>query len=240
MSRVDEQQGGMMPGFMMPDLVTAAHELKSPLALIRQLALSLEAGELDAADIARLAHRMELTSDRALRLVEDLTRSARLDDGLFALEPVNPVALCDEVVHEISPLYHAHERSIQAVSRRHSPLVVADRSLLRRVLLGFADNALHYGDESETVQLQTSQHGDTVRISVRDFGPGLTTQLWRSIRHGTITPQAISRRPASSGLGLAISSQFAHAMNGQVGVVRHRDGTSFYIELAGSTQTSWL
>ena len=38
-------------------------------------------------------------------------------------------------------------------------------------------------------------------------------------------------RPGSTGLGLYISSQFARHMRAQLGAIRHRDGTSFFIEL---------
>lgn len=224
--------------FGLPSIVAAAHELKSPLALMRQLALSLD-GDLTEQQMRRISERIELTSDRALRLVDDLSHAQRLQDGLFDLEPVNPLALCDEVVQEITPLYTAHSREIRAVRRRKMPLVVANRSLLRRVIIGFADNALHYSFDGMPVVLETHLHGDMVRISVRDRGPGVSASLKNSLR-AKPTLQPPSRRPASSGLGLYVARQFAEAMNGRVGVTRHRDGASFFIELNGSTQLSWL
>lgn len=224
--------------FDLPSIVAAAHELKSPLALMRQLALSID-GELSESQMQQIADRIEMTSDRALRLVDDMSQTQRLQDGLFELEPVNPAALCDEVIDEISPLYRAHSREIRAVRRRRYPLVVANRSLLRRIILGFADNALHYSLDGMPVTLQTHMVGDRVRISVRDRGPGVSTKLKRSLSNRP-TLQAPSRRPASSGLGLYVARQFAQAMNGRVGVTRHQDGASFYVELSGSTQMSWL
>lgn len=225
--------------FDMPSIVAAAHELKSPLALVRQLALTIDETEFDADSLRRTAQRIELTTDRALRLVDDLTQAQRLGDGLFELEPINPVALCDEVVSELSPLYRAHERSLRVRRRRNPPLVVANRSLLRRVIASFADNALHYSFDSQPVIIETHSAGDRVRISVRDRGPGVSENLRRSMK---LTPslQRPSRRPASSGLGLYVARQFAEAMHGNVGVVRHRDGASFYVELNSSTQMSWL
>lgn len=224
--------------FDLPSIVAAAHELKSPLALMRQLALSIDS-ELGDSEMRRIADRIELTSDRALRLVDDLSQTQRIQDRLFELEPVNPSALCDEVINEIIPLYRAHSREIRTVRRRKTPLVVANRSLLRRVILGFADNALHYSFDGMPVTLQTHTVGDMVRISVRDRGPGVSADLKRSLT-GQPMLQPPSRRPASSGLGLYVARQFAEAMNGRVGVTRHRDGASFYIELSGSAQMSWL
>ena len=81
-------------------LVTASHELKSPLSLIRQLALSMESGALSHAEQQRMLQQITLTSERALRLTTDLSRASRLDESLFTLEPINPQQLCEEVAHE--------------------------------------------------------------------------------------------------------------------------------------------
>jgi len=53
-------------------------------------------------------------------------------------------------------------------------------------------------------------------------------------------PVAIHARPQSSGLGLYIAGQFADAMNGRIGVTRHRDGATFYVDLQASKQLSLL
>ena len=66
-----------------PSFVVAAHELKAPLALIRQLAIELEAGEYTALERAVLAQRITLTAERALRLTTDLTKARRLENALF-------------------------------------------------------------------------------------------------------------------------------------------------------------
>ena len=51
-------------------------------------------------------------------------------------------------------------------------------------------------------------------------------------------PTSIAMRPGSSGLGLYIASKFSRYMNANVGAIRHRDGTSFYVELLVSKQAS--
>lgn len=65
--------------------LAAAHELKAPLALTRQLALRLGDPSLSEVERERLTHRIVLTSERALRLTSDLTKAARLEDALFTL-----------------------------------------------------------------------------------------------------------------------------------------------------------
>lgn len=224
-------------------LIAAAHELKAPLALVRQLALRLEEGGLTEAEQKRLIRQSILTSERALRLTGDLTKSARLDSGLFTLEPINPEQLCRDIAVELAPLFDAYGKQVTVKSRRHPLLLVANRDLLRRILLGFSDNALHYSQNGTAVhmQIQAFKRAGVIRIGVRDFGPALSSDMWRKLQKKLRdSPQSIHARPESSGLGLYIASQFAEAMNGRIGAVRHKDGATFYVELQASSQLSLL
>lgn len=227
----------------LPSLVAAAHELKSPLALVRQLALSLEDGNASIADQKKMLHQICLTSERALRLTSDLTRSVRLEDGLFELEPINPQQICEDIVHELTPLFAAHNRKVKLVARKHPLLLVANRDLLRRIITNFSDNALHYCEGSEVVQIKIGElrFGKIVRLSVRDFGPAIPIDVIHSLRGKLISSNTmVHARPQSSGLGLFIATQFAEAMNGKIGVIRHNDGATFYVDLQASKQLSLL
>ena len=227
---------------MLP-LVAAAHELKSPLALLRQLLLQLQSTTLRPAEKAVLIERAILTSERGLRLTSDVTKAARLEDALFTLEPINPEQLCLDIVTELQPLFAAHGKTMTVKSRRHPLLLVANRDLLRRIVVGFSDNALRYSGENTAaeLQIQAIKNAGTVRLGVRDYGPALSSDMWRTLQKKLRTsPQSVHARPESSGLGLYIASQFAEVMGGRIGAVRHRDGATFYVELQASTQTSLL
>ena len=227
----------------MTPLIAAAHELKAPLALVRQLTLRLEDDTLPVPERQRLLRQVVLTSERALRLTSDLTRSSRLDAALFTLEPINPEQLCRDVISELTPLFEAYGRSVTVRAHKHPLLLVANRDLLRRILLGFSDNALHYSQPSTAVSIQIKalKQAGVVRIGVRDYGPALSSDMWRQLRKKLQTaPQSVHARPESSGLGLYIASQFAEAMNGRIGAIRHRDGATFYVELQASSQLSFL
>lgn len=225
-------------------VVTAAHELKGPLALVRQLALSLESGmTVDTAEQLRMLRQIVLVSEKALRLTTDLSRSSRLEDGLFDLEPLNPQQICEEVAHELSPLYKARGREIQVVTRHRPMLAVANRDLLRRIILNFGDNALHYADVDTPVELRAGSRvaDKTIRIGVRDYGPALPSDLWRRLQlHVGSAAQPLHARPQSSGLGLLVAGQFAGVMNGRIGASRHRNGATFYVDIDASTQLSLL
>lgn len=227
----------------LPSVIAAAHELKSPLALIRQLSLSLEDSQFSIEEQKRMLRQISLTSESALRLTSDLTRSVRLSDALFKLEPVNPQQLCEDIVHELTPFFAAHDCCVKLKSRKHPLLLIANRDLLRRIIMNFSDNALHYTDENTTVEIQiaTIAGGSKVRLGVRDYGPALSVKVLNSLQSRLVEASTmIHSRPQSSGLGLYIARQFADAMNGKIGVKRHRNGSTFYVDLQASNQLSLL
>lgn len=227
----------------LPSYVAAAHELKSPLALVRQLSLMLEDGDVSDDDQRRILRQISLTSERALRLTNDLTKSVRMSDAMFELEPINPMQLCEDIVREMAPLYRAHDRDLKLVPYKHPLLLVANRDLLRRVIINFSDNALHYAEDYSSVEIKLIllNNGKTIRLGVRDYGPAVPSGMLKSLKNKLLTaPTAVHARPQSSGLGLFIASQFADAMNGNIGITKHRDGATFYIDLQASSQLSLL
>lgn len=233
--------GRLVDGF--PSIVAAAHELKSPLALVRQLSLMLETGDVSEAERKRMLRQISLTSERALRLTSDLTRSARMADAMFFLEPINPQQLCEDIIHELLPLFLAHDRDLRFVPHKHPLLLVANRDLLRRIIMNFSDNALHYADGGTAVEIRIGslKSGSIIRLSVRDYGPALSADVIKSLRGKLASAStSVHARPQSSGLGLYIAGQFADAMNGKIGVTRHRDGATFYVDLNASRQLSLL
>lgn len=219
-------------------LIAAAHELKAPLALIRQLAFLIEDDTIPAEQKKRMALQARLAAEKALRLTTDLTKVARLEDALFQLEPVNPAAICEDVARELDEYFAAHGKSLRVRQSRSLPLVIAHHDLLRRILITFSDNALQYGGHE--VQLSIKKTDRTIRIAVRDYGPMLTVKDFMAIKRKLASPQPVHARPQSSGLGLYIAGQFAQMMHGTIGMTRHRDGVSFYVDMNASTQLSLL
>jgi len=218
-----------------PSVLAAAHELKSPLVLIRQLALQLE----ESPDSVSL-ERIKLTAERSLRLVESLTRSSRLDDALFECEPVSINALYTDVAHELYPLATALGQSIHVTMPSKNLIVVGNQTLLRSVLLGLCDNALSHNDANQPVVLSARRSGQMINAEVRDHGPD-SQSLARIKRSIGRRPTPLSGRPRSSGLGLLIASQFAEYMQAELTLTRHhKGGATFGLRVPESGQLSLL
>ena len=217
-------------------ILVAAHELKAPLAVLRQLALALPGMDFDG---EHMRNEMVSVSERAIRQVNDLTKVRRLQDGLFEMEPVAVRVVCDDVTRELKYLYNYHERELNVKYSNRLHLVTANRELLYSVVYNFLLNAMHYSGPKTRAELSVKDSHNKVKIVVRDYGPSLPIGVWRELKKGFVEkPTSIAMRPGSSGLGLYIASKFSKYMNATIGAVRHRDGTSFFVELPISKQAS--
>ena len=219
-------------------ILVAAHELKAPLAVLRQLALSLD--DVDEKN-EFIRDEMVSVSERAIKQVNDLVKISRLEEGLFEMEPVAVRAVCDDVARELAYLFRFNKRDLFIKYSNRSRLVTANRELLHSVIYNFLLNAMHYSGEETKSELLVGEKGKNVRVEIRDYGPALPIDVWREMKRGWVKkPTSIAMRPGSSGLGLYIASKFARYMCASVGAIRHRDGTSFYVELPISKQmTLW-
>jgi len=218
------------------ELVAAAHELKAPLSLMRQLALLLEDDSLTLRERQLYAERLRLTSERGLRLTSDLTSAHRAASSLFPLEPINPLYFCKDIADEYRPLCMARGAQIRVARVRTAPAIIANRDLLRRVLVNFIDNALKYNESIKILQLHIGQSKKSVvRIGVREYGGEKMPK-----RQSNLLPAADSTA-ASSGLGLFLAGEFARNMQAKIGSRAHRQGGStYYIDVPISKQLMLL
>lgn len=229
-------------------VLTAAQELKVPLMELRQLALGLS--DLSAAD-AKMRDTMVAVSERALRQVNDLAKMRGLTEGMYEMEPVVVRAACDEVLKEFDVQVGAQDETrvakedgaaarVAVKYHNRAKLVHANRELLKSVVYNFVLNAIQYAGQESRAELTVRDARDGVRIDVRDYGPCLPTDVWQAVKRGFIErPTTVAMRPGSSGLGLYIAAKFAKYMNAEMGAVRHRDGTSFYVDVPVSRQMSF-
>lgn len=223
----------------LPSIYVAAHELKAPLVLMRQLALELKT---TGSDSAVTIERLLLTVERSLRLVEQLTKTSRLEDALFDSEPLLAQTICQAVTEELRPFAAASGQEIVVRVSRRSGVAVGHRSLLTALLVNLCDNAITHNPPGSKVVVSAASTQDGIVFSVRDEGPQLSHSLFEALRSQVGKgPMALSDRPRSSGLGLWIASQFATAMNGQLTMTRHhRSGITVSVLLPHSKQISLL
>lgn len=241
------RQGDLQKGELAA-LAAAAHELKSPLALVQSIAQTLGDTELQLTDQDRNRYlsRLQFTSDRMVRLVNQLALSYRLGNDhqlafQFQLEPLSALEVCETVAHELVPYAKANNQELRVHTAARPQLVVANRDILHDIVVNLADNAIRHNPQGGIVAISAASHDARVRVSVRDQGGGIARAELAHLRKTLGTqPQPLSGRSATSGLGLYIVGQFAHAMGGTLGLGRPGQGTHLFVDLLRSKQMRLL
>ena len=222
-------------------LAAVAHELKTPLVLMRQLSFELENCS-DASRRQEIIQRMRLTTERSLRLADNLSKISRLDGAMFELEPIQTSGLINEVIDELSPLSRYLKQEIIIKSSKKPLVALGNRELLFSLLIGLLDNALRCSENHNPILITTQTKNQESILSVRDNGPTIDLAQYRKLS-SSLGQQSmpISARPHSSGLGLIVASRLATAMNGRLSISRHHaGGMTFAVHLPISVQLSLL
>jgi signal transduction histidine kinase len=190
----------------------ASHELRSPVATIRQHAEVALAhpGQTSAAELASTVLAEDL---RLQRLTEDLLLLTRADDQSLALRR-RPVDLDDLVFEEAKRLRDTTGLWVDttAVSAGR---VAGDAAGLRRVLRNLGDNASRHA--RERLALSVAERDATVVLAVDDDGAGIPdADRERVFERFVRLDGARARDEGGSGLGLAIVAELVAAHGGAV------------------------
>lgn len=229
-------------------LVAAAHELKTPLAVIGHLAAMLgdDNQQLSQSERETYLQRISLSAERMSRLVDGFTLSYRLQSerqmSLLGLEPVNIVHAAESVLHEIDPLAKQLNQTVNLKVATRKSLVVANADLLGSVMTNLIDNALKHNPAGSQVEIKLTGRDKMIRSAIRDNGSSLSRHDLQTLKKRLGTEvQPLSGRSHSSGLGLYIAHQMTRAMGGQLGAICHRQtGATFFVDLQTSSQLSFL
>lgn len=211
----------------------AAHELRSPVASIRQHA-AVAAAHPSAVSGPELAQVVTAESLRLQDLVDALLALSRLDER--GIDQPRPVDLDDIALAEVARL-RATDRVAAGTLRVDGSgigpaRVLGDERLLAQVLRNLVDNAVRHA--SDTVALGVRAEGDDAVLSVDDDGPGVpVAERERVFDRFVRLDEARSRDRGGSGLGLAIVRDTVVAHGGTVSVARSPlGGARFTVRIA--------
>ncbi|MFF4274217.1 sensor histidine kinase [Streptomyces sp. NPDC001536] len=211
----------------------ASHELRSPLATVRQHA-EVALAHPSGADAGRLAGTVLDEAERMQRLVDDLLLLARADED--AIRPRRrPVDLDDLVLEEARRLRERRDGPRVDCAGVSAGRVLGDEDALRRVVRNLAENADRHARSRVSLTLGTT--GGVVRLDVDDDGPGVPEgERARIFERFVRLDQARARRQGGSGLGLAIVAELVAAHGGtvRVGTAPGLGGARFTVTLAAT------
>lgn len=203
-------------------LADAAHELKTPMAVIQVNADTLSEAR-DAQRVRDAREGLRIGIERAAHAVHQLlayARSAAHRDNP-SVEPLDLVELLGERIAQYAPL--ALKRGIEMELQAPERCVLAlHRESVFLLIDNLLDNAVKYSPQHGQVLVRVQMQGKAVRLSIIDQGPGIAPALREKVfeRFFRIPGQDL----AGSGLGLAIAERAAAHNHAQVRLDQGPDG----------------
>jgi len=211
----------------------ASHELRTPLTSIRGYSELYRHGALAKPDdLERAMSRIEQEGARMGLLVEDLLLLARLDEHRpFEKRPVNMSSVVDDVVNDSRAVEPT--RPISVIDDAPNAMVLGDIHRLHQVVANLLANVRVHTPVDAAVEVRTGLDDTHVVITVRDSGPGMTSDVAANVfeRFYRADPSR-ARASGNAGLGLAIVAAIVQAHDGSVEVeTSPGNGATFTVRL---------
>jgi signal transduction histidine kinase len=204
----------------------AAHELRTPLSILRT--------RVDTLENQRIADALHQDIEAMSRVVGQLLDIAELD--AFTIDPgelADARGVCFEVAEFIAPLALEQGREIALLASNAPVWVKGNAEMMQRAVRNLAENAIKHAPPDTVVEFVVEEDG-TVRV--RDQGPGIPEEerdlifrrFWRRDRS----------QQGGTGLGLSIVQRIVELHGATITVEnRYGGGAEFSIHFVAADQT---
>ena len=224
-------------------LAGMSHELRTPLNGILGYAhlLHIE-GNLNPSQCARVDAMLE-TGKHLLEMITCVLDLSEIEAEHVSLHPVEldlqpTAAACLDLIR---PTAEAKGLALSIETAPDmSPVLIADRTRLRQILLNLLGNAAKFTSQGQiTLRLRSVEKDAVLRIEVVDTGPGIPAERrHRLFQDFERLDAEATRTVEGAGLGLALASRLAGLMGGRIGYDDNPGGGSvFWLELPASPVT---
>jgi PAS domain S-box-containing protein len=223
-------------------LATLAHELRNPLAPIRN-AVHLMALDDDAQRRPALLEMLERQVNHMVRLVDDLMDVSRVSRGTIELqrERLDLGALLRTAVETSKPLLERARHRLD-LSLPAQPLFVdGDAVRLAQVFANLLNNAAKYTEDGGHIQISARREGAEAVVSVRDNGIGFAPdQMPRLFEMFSQIERGTARAKDGLGIGLALAKRLVLMHAGTVGAESEGpgQGSCFTVRLPLAAQAA--
>lgn len=217
-------------------LATLAHELRNPLAPIRNSLQLMQMVGTNPQVIADSVSMMERQLTQLVRLVDDLMDVSRISRGKIELrkEPVELTAVINSAVETSRPLIEEMGHQL-TLSLPPEPIYLdADLTRLAQVILNLLNNAAKYSEREGQIWLTAQREGTDVVMSIKDTGIGIDAEqvpyifeMFTQLKHTQ------DRSMGGLGVGLTLVKRLVEMHGGSIearseGIGR---GTEFLVRL---------
>lgn len=203
------------------DFVAAvSHELRTPLSIIQGYTEAILDGMVTGEEQREYLNAVKEEGERLRRLTEELLDLRKMETGTISIrrEEVH----LEEAVARAAARFKSRAAGAGVVFKVEVdslPPVTGDPDRLEQVVVNLLDNAFRFTPPGGTVTLIAGKDSEGVELSVRDTGPGISSEdlpyIWERFYR---VDRARTRETGGSGLGLAIVRQIVELHGGRVEV----------------------
>jgi PAS domain S-box-containing protein len=202
-------------------LAMLAHELRNPLAPMRNALHLINMPQADSATVDQARDMMDRQMHHLVRLVDDLLDVSRIIRGQIELrrEAVDIAVVVTRAVETAQPVIdsHGHELSISQANERI--WVEADLIRLAQVIANLLTNAAKYTNKAGRIFLTVAREDGEVVLRVRDTGLGIAPELQPHIFDLFVQgDRSLARSQGGLGIGLTLVKRLVELHGGSVAV----------------------
>ncbi len=217
-------------------LALLAHELRNPLAPVRNAVAILQQKPSDDPDVIWCRDVIARQCDQLARLVDDLLDISRITQGKIKLrlERLDLAAIVGEAVETSRPLIDAQRHELVVVVPEEPVEVNGDRTRLTQVIANLLNNAAKYQNPRGRIGLVVEREGAVAAIRITDEGigisPGTLSEIFELFSQGERAPD---RTQGGLGVGLSLVKNLVEMHGGNVRAASggHGLGSEFVVRL---------
>jgi signal transduction histidine kinase/CheY-like chemotaxis protein len=198
-------------------LATLAHELRNPLAPIRNALEIIKIAGDDPVKSRMAREMMQRQVGQMVRLVDDLLDVSRITTGKLAVRKsvFDLHGAIHDAVETARPFIESRGQELQLDIARTPIAVEGDRTRLAQVFSNLLNNAAKYTETQGRIRLAVRQEGDDAVVSVSDNGIGLTPEaMGRIFEMFVQVDRTLERSQAGLGVGLTLARRLVELHNG--------------------------
>jgi PAS domain S-box-containing protein len=200
-------------------LATLAHELRNPLAPLRNGLQLLKLAKDDAGMLERTRHMMDMQLAQMVRLIDDLLDVSRINNDRIAL--TKELTTLDKVIRQAietsGPLIDAQQHKLTIDILSPEITIEGDVIRLTQVFANLLNNAAKYTPRDGNISIKAEQHGDSVAVHIIDDGIGIPQEMLGKIFDMFMqVDNSLDRAQGGLGIGLSLVKRLVQMHGGSV------------------------
>lgn len=219
-------------------IANVSHDFRSPLTSIKGYLAAMQDGTIP----------VEMQPKYFDIVLSETERLSKLTESLLTLNSLNPTAIVlDKTDFDINQVIKATAASFEGTCRGkqisleliltgQTLYVYADMTKIQQVLYNLLDNAIKFSHNNSQIRIETTEKGEKIFVSVKDFGIGIPKESLKQIFERFYkTDLSRGKDKRGTGLGLSIVKEIIQNHNENINVISTVDvGTEFIFTLTKS------